>query len=196
MHSAACGCGHRRGARRGYGSQHQRADPQRCKKLPDDQNPHRPNLPNRGRLSNAGAAPRSIFDDRLAGRRHRARLLLRSRFAPARGEQLVEIGDRARQAVLAAPMRGCQPSTARACEMSGQRWTGSSTGSGRRTIVERDPVSVDDQLGELGDRGFDRVAEVDRPGDVVRRRPSAAESPRSGRRHSRRRGSGCRRRRA
>src|ERR1700719_2057340 len=50
---------------------------------------------------------------------------------------------------------GCQPRTRSASAISGQRWTGSSIGSGRRVV------------GELGDRGLDRVAEIDRAGDVV-----------------------------
>ena len=62
---------------------------------------------------------------------------------------------------------GCQPSIGLASAMSGQRWTGSSTGNGRRMIFEREPVISTIMLGELGDRGLDRVAEVDRAGDVV-----------------------------
>jgi len=34
-------------------------------------------------------------------------------------------------------------------------------------IRELDPVQVDHQFGQFGDRGLDRVAEVHRPGDVV-----------------------------
>src|ERR1700732_4753489 len=76
--------------------------------------------------------------------------------------------------------RGSQLSRSRARLMSGQRCTGSSTGSGWGTVGRRGAIGGvvfyeggaeadegDDLLGERADCRLDRVAEVDRAGDIV-----------------------------
>ena len=89
---------------------------------------------------------------------------------------------------------GCQPSVAFATSILGQRWTGSSTGSGLRTIFERDPTSsitFSASSPIVNSTGLPRlIGPVTSSGA-----PSAARSRRSGRRRSRTSGSACRRRR-
>ena len=91
---------------------------------------------------------------------------------------------------------GCQSSSALALAMSGWRCIGSSSGSGRCTIFDREPVSASTFSASCTDGELAGVAEVDRPGHRRRGSPSAAGTPRSGRRRSRRSASGCRRRRS
>ena len=64
-------------------------------------------------------------------------------------------------------VRGCQSSSALACEMSGQRWIGSSIGNGRSVISEREPVSSmkellsqEVEMSMVEDRIIERFAEV------------------------------------
>ena len=53
--------------------------------------------------------------------------------------------------------------------MSGQRCLGSSSGSGRRTIFDEDPVSSMTEFGKLPNRELDRVSQIHGSGDIVRR---------------------------
>ena len=161
----------------------------RCRRRPE-RTASRRRAPSDGR--NAGRLGPRVADAGFVTVWSSGRQLGRHHLLAALGEQPVEKGDgflRPVSSATAAPSRAiCARARCRGSVAPDRR---PATGE---TRLEREPDEIDDLIRELAHRGLDRIAEIDRAGDLVGRRHEAEEALDRDRRHSRRRVSGCRRR--